>query len=190
MLFDGYEDPIMTMSTLFPAVIGETNPFNRVGWLYMRNNSAFLNGWYNVDTGETDIRNIGTIRNWDFTNTTPAFDGECSKFSGSSGEFFTSNDGKTINLFIPDLCRSIPLDFEKNVQIRGIMGVMYSGSLRTYDAGQHYEENLCYSREPPIPAGVFNISSCRFGLPAFISFPHFYNADPYYTDMVDGDNLG
>lgn len=31
-----------------------------------------------------------------------------------------------------------------------------------------------------------NISSCRFGSPVFMSYPHFFNADPYYPDQVEG----
>ena len=30
------------------------------------------------------------------------------------------------------------------------------------------------------------IFSFRFGAPVFISFPHFYLADSYYTSMVEG----
>ena len=33
-----------------------------------------------------------------------------------------------------------------------------------------------------------NVSSCRYGTPAFVSQPHFYGADPYYTDNVEGLN--
>lgn len=35
-------------------------------------------------------------------------------------------------------------------------------------------------------SGVMNVSACRFGAPVFISFPHFYAADPYYLQFVDG----
>lgn len=34
--------------------------------------------------------------------------------------------------------------------------------------------------------GVLNVSSCRLGSPTFMSLPHFYNADPYYTNAVEG----
>lgn len=33
-----------------------------------------------------------------------------------------------------------------------------------------------------------NISACRYGTPVFMSFPHFYGADPYYLDAVEGLN--
>lgn len=31
-----------------------------------------------------------------------------------------------------------------------------------------------------------NISSCRFGSPVFMSYPHFFNGDRYYVDQVEG----
>lgn len=31
-----------------------------------------------------------------------------------------------------------------------------------------------------------NVSACRFGTPVFMSFPHFYKADPYYLNQVEG----
>lgn len=34
--------------------------------------------------------------------------------------------------------------------------------------------------------GLLNAESCRMGAPAFISFPHFFNADPYLLNMVNG----
>lgn len=33
-----------------------------------------------------------------------------------------------------------------------------------------------------------NISSCRFGTPVFMSYPHFYGADEFYVNQVEGLN--
>lgn len=33
-----------------------------------------------------------------------------------------------------------------------------------------------------------NVSSCRFGSPVFMSYPHFYNADPFFLNQVEGLN--
>lgn len=30
------------------------------------------------------------------------------------------------------------------------------------------------------------MSSCRFGAPVFVSFPHYYLADQYYINQVEG----
>lgn len=31
-----------------------------------------------------------------------------------------------------------------------------------------------------------NITACRFGAPVFMSYPHFYQADPFYLNQVEG----
>lgn len=58
------------------------------------------------------------------------------------------------------------------------MYVSFSGSL--------YPENACSCNGECVPSGVLNISACRYGSPGFVSFPHFYTADPYYVDQFDG----
>ena len=42
--------------------------------------------------------------------------------------------------------------------------------------------------EECMPSGVRGISKCRYGAPVFLSFPHFYAADPYYLRSVEGLN--
>nr|CAH7721426.1 unnamed protein product [Callosobruchus chinensis] len=52
--------------------------------------------------------------------------------------------------------------------------------------GTNRPENTCFCKGECIPSGVFNVSACRQNSPSFLSFPHFYAADPYYTDLVRG----
>lgn len=188
MLFEGYEDDMITLAKQLPFLAGEEVPFDRVGWFYMRNNSADLTGWYNVDTGEKDISQIGKLKYWNFKDSNGAFEDECGELKGSAGEFYppqlTKNDD--ISLFTPDMCRSLPLDYSEEVNIHGISGFKFSGGDRSVDNGTKYPENWCYSVGDRVPSGTLNISSCRFGTPVFMSYPHFYNADPYYLDLVEG----
>ncbi len=32
---------------------------------------------------------------------------------------------------------------------------------------------------------MLNVSSCKFNAPAFISYPHFYKADPFYLNQFE-----
>lgn len=71
-----------------------------------------------------------------------------------------------------------------------------------FDNGTKYPEKRCYCAksqligvnkisdcvEECVPSGVRGISKCRFGAPAFISFPHFYEADPIYLQYIKGLN--
>lgn len=47
-------------------------------------------------------------------------------------------------------------------------------------------ENSCFCNGECIPTGVLNVSSCTMDSPTFLSLPHFYNADPYYVNAVEG----
>lgn len=52
--------------------------------------------------------------------------------------------------------------------------------------GTKYSETECFCGGECVPSGVFNISRCRSGAPFFISLPHFYKADPYYLEHIEG----
>ncbi|XP_052891788.1 protein peste isoform X1 [Anopheles moucheti] len=186
LLFDGYEDNMVLMGKhMFDA---DEVPFDRVGWFYTRNNSADLIGHYNIHTGAEDIGMLGKMGEWNYQPRTNFFEGNCGMLNGSAGEFFPPGLSKQrpIELFTPDMCRSLPLDFEEEVTIHGQKAYKYSGDRRAIDNGTLYPETACFSAGEIVPSGVLNISSCRFGTPVFVSFPHYYGADPFYLDQVEG----
>lgn len=188
LLFEGYEDRMVSLAKHLSFLAGVEVPFDRVGWFYMRNNSADLTGWYNAHTGRDDIRQIGVLKNWNFKNTNGAFDGDCGLIRGSAGEFFPPKQTRysTISIFTPDMCRSIPLDYEKDIYLHGMLAYKFSGAQRSIDNGSMYPENRCFAPGEGSYSGVLNISSCRFGIPVFMSYPHFFKADPYYIEQIEG----
>lgn len=70
--------------------------------------------------------------------------------------------------------------------VNDVPGYKYQGGLNVLDNGTVYPSNECYCNGECAPSGVVNVTSCRFGAPAFASFPHFYLADPYFSDNVRG----
>lgn len=92
-------------------------------------------GDFNANTGTDDINKIGLIREWNHQSQTDFYEGECGKLSGSGGDFFTPNITKsqTIELFSPEMCRSIPMDFEEEVIIHGVKTLKFSGGDRAVD---------------------------------------------------------
>lgn len=86
------------------------------------------------------------------------------------------------------MCRSIPFDYEKDVEIHGVTGYRFKSGARAVDNGSKFPENSCYNEESEsaFPSGVMNISACRYGSPVFMSFPHFYAGDQFYLDQVEG----
>ena len=52
------------------------------------------------------------------------------------------------------------------------------------------EDNACF--ENNLPSGVQNVTFCKaidgMGAPIYISFPHFYSADPFYIHQFTSDS--
>ena len=85
--------------------------------------------------------------------------------------------------------RSITLDYEKDVEDSGITFYRYVGSKRMFANATDNPDNWCFCPKGECkPSGVVDSSVCRYGSPAFVSFPHFYNADPFYLEQVEGQN--
>jgi len=57
---------------------------------------------------------------------------------------------------------------------------------KTVDNGTIYPENICFATGESVPSGVMNMSACRYGSPVFMSFPHYYAADPYFLNQIEG----
>lgn len=195
LLYDGYQDPLIDFfreaeSPLFVV------PFDKFGWFVNKNNSWSADGTFNMNTGETDINKMGMLNMWNNKTTTDFYSGGCSKINGTTGELWPPNidPEKEITLFISDICRSVSLaPTEDKVTKLGVEGAKWIGDERVFDNGENYAPNQCFctgdeSECPDLRPGVYNISDCRFGAPAFISYPHFYLADPSFTNAVDGLN--
>lgn len=184
LLFDGYDDDMMKLATIF----SNETPFDRVGLMVKRNGTELLSGRYNVYTGVDDIFKLGSIARFNDLEEFPFYEDECKKLKGSSGEFFRPEPSplQPIYLFTPEMCRSIPYEYEKDIVLHRVKGHRFAAGARALDNGTLYEENECYVTEESMPSGVMNMSVCNYGHPMFMSFPHFYGSDPSYLDAVDG----
>lgn len=183
ILFEGYYDPLLTYGNLFDS---SNAKFDSVGFFIKRNGSDELGGTYEVHTGAGDMSQFDQVIKYNDLTEFPYNRGECRRLKGSAGEFFPprSPTDKPLYLFTPDMCRSFPYDYEKDIIHRDIRGNRFAAGLRAIDNGTLYPENKCYPQG--MPSGVMNISVCNFDQPMFISYPHFYLADPSYLEAVEG----
>ncbi|CAB0020602.1 unnamed protein product [Nesidiocoris tenuis] len=204
LLFDGYSDPLLETASKLPAFSGLEVPFDKFGWFYMvsifrvlqgktrilrtRNGSTEFDGLFNMDTGENGVEEFGILRRWNYYNSTGFYDGNCGLVNGSAGELFPPNVkiSKGVEMFSPDLCRSIKLNYVEDVKLHGLKGLKFAGDETTFDNGTLDESNSCFCSGDCSPTGVLNVTNCRFGAPGFVSFPHFHLADPIYREEVDG----
>ncbi|XP_034472920.1 protein peste [Drosophila innubila] len=189
MLFTGYSDTMIDAARAFPVFGDDVKvPFDKFGWFYTRNGSADLTGVFNVYTGADDLTKLGQMHSWNYQTHTGFFESFCGLTNGSAGEFQPPQlqPGGSVGLFTPDMCRTLRLDYEETVEIEGVQGYKFTGGARSVDNGTLYPENLCFCGGKCAPSGVMNVTACRFDSPVFMSYPHFYNADQYYLDQVEG----
>lgn len=193
LLFDGYTDSLMDfLYNVEVPVVPLRYP--KFGWFFNRNNSWSYDGAFNVNTGENDISKMGTVHSWNGEATTGVYSNGCSQINGTFGKLWPPNlsTDNDITFFMPDMCRSISLAPE-NITTRNdsVQAAKWIGDERVFDNGESYSPNTCFctgseSSCPDLKSGVLNITDCHFGIPAFMSYPHFYLADQTYIESIDG----
>jgi len=186
LVFDGYRDPLLDFAQHLPP--GTFPPLEKFGWFYERNDSAIFDGVFNVFTGSDDITKMGSMDLWNTTRQTPFYESHCGKVNGSFGEAWPPRrDPTDITMFIPNICRSVTLDYTRTLDHMGITAYRFAGTERTFADADANPDNWCFCTGGScVPSGAVNSSTCNFDSPVFISFPHFYLADPSYGDMVEG----
>ncbi|XP_053698150.1 protein peste-like [Sabethes cyaneus] len=189
LLFEGYSEPMIQRAQEILTFIGEDIPFEgRFSWFHTINASKKAYGVFNMDSGRDDSSQYGLIRAWNYKSKTDSASGECGKFRGFSGEIFPTKIRKDrpLGIFTPEMCRMVSFEFEREEEIHGVKAYRFVGSERTVDNGSLYAENQCNFGGEWMPSGVINITECRLGAPFYMSFPHFYLADSYYREHIDG----
>lgn len=185
-LFKGFVHKLVTLGKFISP---ENVPYDRIGYQYGRNGSTSFDGDINMFTGADDIRKMGQIHTWNNKTHTGAYSGACGNVMGSMGEFFPPNlnTSDPVYLYMPKMCRAVPLDYTETVTVHGITAYKYSGTRHAVDNGTMYPDTSCLCVDGQcLPAGVINIKYCSYNTSIFMSYPHFYLADPVYLEAVDG----
>ncbi|XP_063920980.1 protein peste-like, partial [Zophobas morio] len=201
LLFDGYPEPLIKLSRAVPLFNDFNFPnWDRFGWLYNRNGSADYEGLFNMGTG--DGTTFGEMLSWNGQKDTPG--NSCPRIYGSAGQFFPKYLKKdVIQFFSPDFvdCPLMLARLSFNARPRSLVSrhseIFYIACPRTDIAkfspmstmcriGTIYPQIECYCKGKCVPSGAANFSDTKYGIPVFISMPHFLKADPYYLSLIDG----
>uniref|UniRef100_A0A182NFA6 Scavenger receptor class B n=1 Tax=Anopheles dirus TaxID=7168 RepID=A0A182NFA6_9DIPT len=204
MVFEGYDDLLLTslltlLEELPPGILPELNlpPYDRFGWFFGRNGSETYDGTFVVGTGKDHVQNTGLMRLWNGESQTDYYPGACGKIRGTTGEVWPPfgrlrGTPPNVTVFAPDVCGSVTLQYHEQVKRFGIDGLRWVGNDRMFDNGVHYEETACQCTEkdasncPALDNGAMDVSQCKFGAPATISYPHFYLANESYHVGITG----
>ncbi|KAG6457055.1 hypothetical protein O3G_MSEX010083 [Manduca sexta] len=83
----------------------------------------------------------------------------------------------------------MPLQYRKDVYKDGIQAGLYTPPESTFECADKNPDNKCYCQgESCPPRGLQNISPCQYNAPVYLSYPHFYDADPSLLAPFEGLN--
>jgi len=184
----GYDHPLIKLGNdVLPPE--KKLPFDKFGFFVDKNGSRTKT--FEALTGANNVNDVGQVLSFD-NKTKLDFWGsdDCNAIRGTDGSIFHPNIQKneTLYLFNKDLCQSLPLVYQEEVKHQGITTYRFVPPRHVFGtpAENPYNQCFCVSEGCNTPSGLFNISSCQFGSPMMLSWPHFFQADPKLREAVEG----
>ncbi|XKL65381.1 hypothetical protein PGB90_008801 [Kerria lacca] len=185
----GYEDPLLKLAK--DVVPKEQKlPYEEFGLLYGKNGTSMDN--MTIFTGVEDISKFGLINRFNGkTQLSHWKTDSCNRIDGSDGSIFPPHmdHNTTLYLYDKDLCRLLPLKFQKEVlTYNDVKGYRFTPPKDVFADVATNPENDCFcpSGPPCTPHGMFNVSLCQYDSPILLSFPHFYFGDDKVRTAVEG----
>lgn len=124
-----------------------------------------------IFTGVNDIKQYGIIDKYNGRSYLPHWlNDDCNRLNGTDGSIFPPHIEKNRILFVydKDLCRLLPLVYEKEVQIKqSIVGYRFTPPENVFSDVERNPENMCFcpAGQPSCsPNGLFNVSLCQYGI--------------------------
>lgn len=202
ILFDGYDDYFLSSLLEILDEVPELQdmfdlpPFDKFGWFYGRNESATYDGNFTIGTGVDGFENMGVMKLWNGLNQTDFYRDVCGKVYGSTGELwppFQEGRQPNVTVFSSDICSAMSLEFDGEFSLLGVDGFKWKGNDRAFDNGNKYNDTKCQCTGPEekcplLKSGALDVSRCKMGAPATVSYPHFYLSDESYLNAVEGMN--
>uniref|UniRef100_A0A8C7D702 Lysosome membrane protein 2 n=1 Tax=Oncorhynchus kisutch TaxID=8019 RepID=A0A8C7D702_ONCKI len=180
----GFKDPLLSRIHPMNPEIDEY-----FGLMYKKNGSN--DGEFVYHTGEEDFMNYGRVATFKGESKLSLWTSEQSNMiNGTDGSAFHPLLSKTERLYIfsPDLCRSIFMEFEKDVKVKGLPAYRFTPPRDVLASKEENpaNEGFCVSPKECLGTGLLKVSVCRKGAPVVMSFPHFYLGDEKYSNAIEG----
>ncbi|XP_049639322.1 platelet glycoprotein 4-like [Suncus etruscus] len=179
----GYKDPFLS---LVPYPIDAT-----VGLFYPYNNTA--DGVFRVFTGKDNVSKVGIIDSYKGQKRMSAWESYCGMINGTEGASFAPflDKNRALQIFAPDICRSITLVFGGEINLKGITVFRFVLPSKAFASPVQNPDNTCFCIEKVISNnctyyGVLDVSKCNEGKPVYVSLPHFLYASPEVHSTIEG----
>ncbi|XP_011499315.1 PREDICTED: LOW QUALITY PROTEIN: sensory neuron membrane protein 1-like [Ceratosolen solmsi marchali] len=145
-----------------------------------------------VHRGIKNIMDVGKVIEYNNNRNISVWDDEyCDTFNGTDGTVFHPHFDRKgrddVVVFNPNLCRSISCHFESKTTFDGLEVLRYTTDLGTDGNNNPLHKCYCPATNGCLKKGAFDIYN-RTLKPIIVTNPHFYLADEYYSNQVDGLN--
>lgn len=186
--FHGYNDDFVNLITKFRW---DLHPQD-IGMLSYRRGVTKKS--LTIFTGTDDIEKVGGVFSVNNQTKLGIWKSEsCDVVKGSEGAIFgpsLAQNKKDLLIYVPDFCRSMPLEFKQETQFDGMRSYLYKAADETFSTPESYPENKYYCELKSVKAkhidGILDVSSCFDGNPMFISHPHFREGDEKLFQHFEG----
>ncbi|XP_060937451.1 lysosome membrane protein 2-like isoform X2 [Limanda limanda] len=180
----GYEDPLLARVSASAPDVEKV-----FGLMYKKNGSN--DGEFVYHTGEQNYMDYGRVQTWKGQSKLSFWKTDDSNsINGSDGSAFHPllEKNERIYIFTPDLCRSIYMEFEKEVEVKGIPAYRFTppSSVLASKEDNPANEGFCVTPKECLGTGLLKVSPCRKGAPVVASFPHFYLGEDQYVNAIKG----
>ncbi|XP_067294254.1 lysosome membrane protein 2-like isoform X3 [Pseudorasbora parva] len=182
----GFKDPLLSK---LHALRPEVDEY--FGLMYNKNGTH--EGEFVFHTGEKNYMDYGKIDTWNGIS-------QMNWWSSNQSNMINGTDGSVFHTFLSrkellyifnaDLCRSIPLSYVSDTEVKGIPAFRFAPPSDVFAPPDENPSNagFCVPAGDCLGKGLLKISVCRQGAPIVVSFPHFYQADEKYINAVEGMN--
>lgn len=181
----GYDDTLVALAHRFYPK--NKRPASKMGLLIQRNGT--LKETHTIFTG-TNMTEFGLINRLNGLDHLPYWKNKpCNNIMASEGSFFPPRDvtgNDILYIYDKDVCRILPIQYRGPTIKHGIRVDLYTPADDVFNSSS--SDNQCFhsSNDKCVPQGLQYIGPCQSDAPIYLSFPHFYKADPTLLDAVDG----
>ncbi|CAJ0600540.1 unnamed protein product [Cylicocyclus nassatus] len=206
-LFEGYKDPFLDKVCTLPFMNFVCESIldvpERIGLFFESNNTA--DGVYEISDGVENSKDLGRIITFNGKKSV-----DYSWWSSPNARMIRGTEGMLfppflkksdkIHIFISSLCRSVWLEFQKEVEYKGVPAYRFMLPAEVFDPHVPENEGFCNPTDKKFfasqnesddcfPAGLLEISKCqRSRPPIMISLPNFNFASDEVRRTVKGLN--
>lgn len=171
-------------------------------WGLFRDRNVTMREPIEIFTGASDLRLKGVVKQFNDRETLGWWKAGsvCDAVKGQDSSTLPPGLSKTdkLDIFISLMCRGLEMEFEKEMVHANIKSLRYIPTKNSFNSHDDPDplkanpENECFCLKDEnfkcFKSGVLNMEPCKrdTGAPLALSFPHFYNADPSFTENVLG----